>query len=119
MTLVSVLAAPSASMIRTTDVRAGGREVPAIEDNEPRAIRFKGKDRRGRSLTELLRPSEYVVLEACDTIVGLGSKKFATVLPRCRPLLSRGESGPEVEGTAGAKNGFSGDTGRASGTLGR
>jgi hypothetical protein len=119
MTLVSVLAVPLASMVRTTDVRTGGREVSAIEDKDPRAIRFKGEDRRGRLLTELLRPSEVVASEACDTIVGLGFKKLATVLLRCRPLLARGEAGPEVEGKAGAKHGFSGDTGRASGMLGK
>lgn len=70
-------------------------------------------------LTELLRLSEVVVSEACDTIVGLGFRVFATVLLRCSPLRPRGEAGSEVEGKGGAKHGFSGDTGRASGMLGK
>jgi hypothetical protein len=119
MTLVSVRAVPLASMVRTTDVRIGGREVSAMEDKEPRAIRFRGEDRRGRLLTELLRPSEVVVSGACETIVGLGFKKLATVLLRWSPVLSRVEEGPEVEGKAGARHGFSGDTGRVSGMMGK
>jgi len=70
-------------------------------------------------VTELLRPSAVSASEACETIAGLGLKKLATVLLRRRPLLSSGEVGPEVEGKAGAKHGFSGDTGRASGMLGK
>jgi hypothetical protein len=34
-------------------------------------------------------------------------------------VLSRVEEGPEVEGKAGAKHGFPGDAGRASGMLGK
>jgi hypothetical protein len=60
-----------------------------------------------------------VVSGACETVVGLGFRKLATVLLRWRPVLSRVEEGPEVEGKAGAKHGFPGDAGRASGMLGK
>jgi len=104
-------------MVRTTDVRTCGRAVSAIEDKEPRAIRFSGEDRRGRLQIELLRPSEDAAPEACDTISGLGFRKFPTVLLRCRRAPFSGEPWPEVEGKAGARHGFAGDTGRASGML--
>jgi len=112
MTLVSVLAIPLASMVRTTDVRTWGRDVSAIEERESRAMRFKGEDRRGRLQTELLRARDAAVSGVLDTRLGLGFRKVPTVLLRCRPPLLTGEAGREVEGKAGARHGFSGNAGR-------
>ena len=68
---------------------------------------------------EVLGATEVAASRAWETILGLGLKKPATVLLRWSPPLVVGEAGPEVGGKAGAKDGFSGDTGRVWGILGK
>jgi hypothetical protein len=99
MSLVSVLAVPLASMVRTTDVR--GRGVSAIEDSEPRAVRFKGEERREMLQAELLRASGADGSWLCETIFGLDFEKLAAMSIRSGALALTGEPVPAVWGTTG------------------
>ena len=108
MILVSVLAVPFASIVRTTDVRTGGREDSAIEDREPLAVLLRGDDlRAGGFAMELLRTGKVDGTGLLGTILGLGFSSAPTVLLRWRPAVLTGDGGRELMEKAGASDGFS------------